>query len=344
MASGPPPTGPSRGKRRLALGLVAILVVLAVLTVASVMLGARSLPARTVWDALFHFDPDNSRHLAVRSLRLPRTAVGLLAGAALGLAGVVMQGLTRNPLADPGLLGVNSGAALGVVLGINVFGVTALSGYVWFALAGAAVAAAVVYAVSSLGGAGVTPLKLALGGVALTAVLSSATNAVLLLDVGTFDQFRFWQVGSLAGRDEDVVAQAAPFVAVGALVALALARSLDALALGDDLATALGRRVGRVRLTGAVAVVLLCGAATAMAGPIGFVGLTVPHAVRLLTGPGHRWLLPYSMLAAPALLLLADIAGRLVIRPGELQVGIVTAAIGAPFFMALARRRRMGAL
>nr|WP_244409615.1 iron chelate uptake ABC transporter family permease subunit [Streptomyces albofaciens] len=329
---------------RLAAGLVVALVVLAALATASVTMGSKPLSAHTVGEALFRFDPSDTEHLVIRSLRLPRTVVGLLAGAALGLAGAVMQGIARNALADPGVLGVNSGAALFVVAGINFFGVTSLSGYVWFGMAGAAVAAAVVYAVGSMGASGATPLKLVLAGTATTAVLTSATQAVLLLNVSAFDQFRFWQVGSLAGRDEAVAWQGAPFVLAGAVLALSLGRSLNLLALGDDTARALGQHVVRVRLAAALAVVLLCGTATAMAGPIGFVGLAVPHVARMLTGADHRWLLPYSMVLAPVLVLLADLVGRLVIRPTEVQVGIVTAAIGAPVLIAMVRSRKGAAL
>ncbi|MDF3293932.1 iron chelate uptake ABC transporter family permease subunit [Streptomyces sp. RB6PN23] len=311
---------------------------------ASVMLGAKPLPAHTMWDALFSFDRRDYGQLVVRTLRLPRTAVGLLSGTALGLAGAVMQGMARNPLADPGILGVNSGAALGVATGINVFGITELTDYVWCGLVGAGVAATVVYAVGSLGSGGAAPTRLVLAGAATSAALASLTNAVLLLNVSTFDQFRLWQVGSLAGRGGSVVWQGAPFVAVGALLALSLGRSLNSLALGDDLARSLGQNTTRLRGTAALAVVLLCGAATAMAGPIGFVGLAVPHSARLITGPDYRWVLPYSMVLAPALLLLADITGRLVVRPGELPAGIVTAVLGAPVFIALARRRRTAVL
>ncbi len=339
----PPRRWPHR-RLRLAAGLVVALVVLAALATAGVMMGSKPLSAHTVGDALFRFDPSDTEHLVIRSLRLPRTVVGLLAGAALGLAGAVMQGVARNALADPGVLGVNSGAALFVVAGINFFGVTSLSGYVWFGLAGAAVSAAVVYAVGSMGASGATPLKLVLAGTATTAVLTSATQAVLLLNVSAFDQFRFWQVGSLAGRDEAVAWQGAPFVVAGAVLALALGRSLNLLALGDDTARALGQRVVRVRLAAALAVVLLSGTATAMAGPIGFVGLAVPHVARMLTGADHRWLLPYSMVLAPVLVLLADLVGRLVIRPTEVQVGIVTAAIGAPVLIAMVRSRKGAAL
>jgi iron complex transport system permease protein len=255
-----------------------------------------------------------------------------------------MQGVTRNPLADPGILGVNAGAALFVVIAIYLFGVTSLTGYVWFAFLGAAIVSVVVYALGSLGRDGATPVKLALSGAAVAAFLGSVTTAILIVDVATLDQFRFWAVGSLAGRDTQIVAQVAPFVAVGGLLALASARSLNSLSLGDDVARSLGVRVGTARIVSALSVVLLCGAATAAAGPIGFVGLTVPHVARAICGPDYRWVLPYSAVLAPILLLGSDIVGRMVARPGELQVGIVTAFVGAPFFVVLVRRRRLAQL
>ncbi|MDF2261284.1 iron chelate uptake ABC transporter family permease subunit [Streptomyces ferralitis] len=325
-------------------GLGAALFALVVAAAVSTAVGTRAVPLSRVVDSLFHFDPHNVDHLAIWELRLPRTVLGVLAGAALGLAGAVMQGVTRNPLADPGILGVNAGAALFVVAGIDIFGITALTGYVWFGLVGAALAACLVYAVSSLGRGGATPIKLALSGAAVSAALTSLITAILLIDADAFDQFRFWRVGSLAGRDGAVIRQALPFLAVGAVLALASGRMLNALALGEDTARSLGQHVNRGRMLAALSVVLLCGAATAMCGPIAFIGLTVPHLARLITGPDYRWILPYSMLLAPFLLLVADIVGRLAVRPSELQVGLMTPVIGAPVFVLLVRGRKLAEL
>ncbi|MFJ2958951.1 FecCD family ABC transporter permease [Streptomyces sp. NPDC087270] len=335
------------GRRRataLSAGLLVAAAVLTLAVVASLAIGAKSVPPGTVWDTVFHHDPNNADQVIVTSLRLPRTVIGLLAGAALGLSGTLMQGLTRNPLADPGLLGVNSGASLAVVTAISVFGVTSFTGYVWFGFVGAAAAALLVYAVGSLGREGATPVKLALAGAAVSAGLSSLTTAVLLTDTATFDQFRFWEVGSLAGRGLSTAYQAGPFVLVGAVCALGSGRLLNTLGLGDDAARGLGQNVAAARLFCALSVVLLCGSATALAGPIAFVGLTVPHTVRFFTGPDHRWILPYSMLIAPALLLVSDVVGRVAARPGEIQVGIVTAVIGAPVLVVLVRRSRLAGL
>jgi iron complex transport system permease protein len=338
---------PKRGARALFRGdvssgrraawLLAAVVVLALLAGASLAIGARGLPLETVWQALTAFDPANGDHAVVHA-RIPRTALGLLAGGALGLAGAAMQGVARNPLADPGIMGVNAGAALAVVTGIYLFGVGSLSGYVWFAFLGAAAAAVVVYFIASLGRDGATPVKLALAGAALNAGLYSLMNVILVSSQDTLDRFRFWQVGGIAGRDWSVLLAGLPFLAAGAAIVLLTGRVLNSLALGDDIARGLGQHVGLVRGLTALGIVLLCGAATALAGPIAFVGLVVPHAVRFLTGPDYRWILPFSLVLAPALLLGADIIGRVVLLPGEVPAGIMTALVGAPVFVWLIRR------
>lgn len=330
----------STARTRLA-GLLVGLVLLGFLSVLSLVVGAKPIPVADVVEAFRAFDASVENHLIVTSLRLPRTLVAIMVGAGLGLAGALMQGLTRNPLADPGILGVNAGAALAVVVGIFVFGVGSLSGYVWFAMAGAAVTSVAVYALGALGRDGATPVKLALAGAAVTAFLYSITSSILLLDVATLDQYRFWAVGSVAGRDMTVAAQVAPFLLLGTAMALCAGRSLNAMALGDDVARSLGAGVGASRVFSAVAVVLLVGGATAAAGPIGFVGLTVPHVARAIVGPDYRWVLAASAVLAPSLLLAADVLGRVAARPGEVQVGILTAVIGAPVFIALVRRRTL---
>jgi len=317
--------------------LLAAVVVLALACGASLAVGARAIPLSIVWDALLHFNPDDGNHAVVHA-RIPRTVLGLLAGGALGLAGAAMQGVARNPLADPGIMGVNAGAALAVVSGIHLFGITGLGGYIWFAFAGAAAAAAVVYLLASMGREGATPVKLALAGAALSAGLYSLMNVVLVSSQDTLDRFRFWQVGGVAGRDWSVILPGLPFLAAGALIVLASGRIVNGLALGDDLARGLGQRVGISRGVVALGVVLLCGSATALAGPIGFLGLVIPHAVRFFTGPDYRWILPFSLVLAPALLLASDVVGRVVLLPGEVPAGIMTAILGAPVFVWLVRR------
>ncbi|MEQ7125285.1 iron chelate uptake ABC transporter family permease subunit [Actinopolymorpha sp. B11F2] len=324
-------------------GLLALLVLLLLAAQLSLMVGAKPISPAVVFDALHHADPSTD-HQIVRELRLPRTLLGLAAGAALGLAGTLMQALTRNPLADPGILGINAGAAAAVVAVISVFGVSAFSGYVWFAFAGAALAAVVVYALGSAGQGGVNPVRLALAGTAVAFACVAVTQAVITLDPEAFNEFRFWIVGSLAGRDAGTLVPLLPFLALGAMLALGLARALNALALGEDAGRALGAHVIRTRAISAVAVVLLCGAATAAVGPIAFLGLAVPHAARRLVGADHRWILPYAMVLAPLLLLVSDVIGRVVVSPSEVQVGIVTAFVGGPVFIALVSRRRIAAL
>ena len=318
----------------MGLGLLAVLVLAVFL---SLLIGARPLAPSTVFDALANMDPANGDHAVIAS-RIPRTVAGLLIGAALGLAGAGMQGITRNPLADPGILGVNAGAALAVVLGIHFFAVSTLHGYILFAFVGAAGASLLVYLVASLGRDGATGLKLALAGAAMAAGLGSLTNAVLMVGQEALDRFRFWQVGTLGAREVPEMLSVAPFLALGAVAVLTGAKLFNALALGDDSAVGLGFRVGRGRALSAAGVVLLCGAATALAGPIGFVGLIVPHAVRVLAGGDYRWLLPLSMIAGPVLLLLADVVGRVIAPPAEIQVGVMTAVLGAPLFLWLLRR------
>jgi len=333
----------ARGRSVRAGWLLAAVAALVLVSAASLAVGARQLSPGTIVAALTGFDPGNGDHAVVQA-RVPRTVLGLLAGGALGLAGAAMQGVARNPLADPGILGVNAGAALAVVAGIHLAGVTSLTGYLWLAFAGAAAAAVVVYLIAAAGRGGATPVKLALAGAALSAALFSLMNVVLISSQDTLDRFRFWQVGGLAGRDWSVVLAGLPFLAAGAVLVVGAGRALNGLALGDDVARGLGQRVGLTRGVTALGVVLLCGAATALAGPIGFVGLVVPHAVRLLSGPDYRWILPLSLVLGPCLLLLADVAGRVVLLPGEVPAGIMTALVGAPVFVWLVRRSKGAAL
>jgi iron complex transport system permease protein len=332
-------TPPSAARRRLY--LLAAVAALLVLCVLSLAIGTRTIPPR---DVLATLVGHGSEGAVIWGSRFPRTLLGIVVGAALGLAGAVMQALTRNPLGDPGLLGISAGAAFGIVIAVAAIGVASLYGYLAFAFAGALVASVVVYLLGSVGRGGATPVKLALAGVAITALLTSLTNGISLVDPEALNRYRFWGAGSLTGQDIGVVLRVAPFILVGAVLALASATALNSMALGDDVATALGRRVGVVRLQGAAAVTLLTGAAVAVVGPVVFVGLVVPHVARAITGPDHRWLLPFSMVLAPVLMLAADIIGRVVARPGEVQVGIIVAFIGAPFFIALVRRRRLAEL
>jgi len=327
--------------------LTALLVACALLLAAvwlGLTVGARAIPLPAVWDALVHPGATSNDAVVVLDQRLPRTVIGILAGAALAVAGTLMQGLTRNPLADPGLFGVNAGASVAVLTAITVFGITRASGFVWFAFAGAAAAAVVVAFVGARGPDAGNPARLALTGAAVTAGLTAVTTLILVTSVRAFDVFRYWQVGGLTARGLDTVALVVAPIAVGFVLALLCARGLDLLALGDRTAASLGHSVGRTRALGILATVLLSGGATAIAGPIVFVGLVVPHLVRGVVGGAHRRLMLVSAPLGAALLVLADVLGRVVAPPGEVQAGLVVAFLGAPMLIALVLRRKQVAL
>ncbi len=327
------------------MGLGVLVVVLAATGAVSLAVGARALSPAEVWHGLFAApDPDQGLtgiRLIVRTVRLPRTVLAVVAGIALGVGGALIQGFTRNPVADTGLLGVNSGASFAVVTVIAVFGVTDPFRYVWFAFLGAAVAGVVVFGLSSIGRGAGNPLTLALAGQGVTVFLAAMTTAVALSDQKSLNALRFWNAGSPAGVGFDVIRPVAAFVAVGLLLALTTLPSLNLLDLGADVARGLGVNLALSRTVGIAAVTLLAGAATAACGPIAFLGLMVAHVARYLTGPDHRWLVPYAGLLGALVLLVCDIVGRLVVRPGELDAGVVVALLGAPFFAVLVWRGRI---
>lgn len=333
----------ARGSGRRVAGLAVTVVLLAVAMLLSVAIGARSIPLGETIGLIFTPDGSSASTIIWQS-RVPRTLVGLVAGAALGVCGALIQGFTRNPLADPGILGVNAGAGFAVTLAVGGLGVSAASGYVWFAFAGALAATVIVYAIGATGAGAAKPEKLTLAGVAVAAVLGGITTAIQLKNFNTFQGSLRWSVGSLGGRAPDTVALLAIFVVVGLVLALFIARQLNALALGDDLGRSLGVRIGRTRVLAVVAVTLLAGSATALAGPIAFVGLMVPHAVRWFTGPDQRWIVTYSAVAAGILLLASDIVARVALPDGELPVGFITAFLGAPVLIALVRRSKASTL
>ena len=325
---------PKAGRKIGSLLLLALLLGLALF--ASLLLGARNVSMGTVIDAIWNFDPSNGDQGVVAS-RFARTIGAIVVGAALGLAGAGLQGLTRNPLADTGILGLNAGSSMAVVLAIAFLGVSSLAGIMVAAFLGAAGVMALVYLVANVGREGATPIKLALGGAAMAVGVGAITNAILMISDATMDRFRMWQIGTLSSSGIDTLLGAIPVVAAGALIVLSTAKVSNAVSMGDDTAIALGFNLNRARLIGSIGVVILAGTATAVAGPIAFVGLMIPHAVRLLVGSDYRWLMPASLIAGPILLLLADTVGRIIAPPSEIQVGVMCAMLGGPIFIIMMR-------
>ena len=333
--------GLRRGLRAVG-GAIVLLAALAVAVVLSLAIGANPLSPEAVWTTLRGGGTPETDYVLFE-LRIPRTVTGLVAGAALGVAGALIQAFTRNPLADPGILGVNAGAALAVALGVSLLGLRDVSQFVWLAFLGALIVTVAVYLIGSAGRGSADPLRLTLAGVALGAVLSGITTGISLSDPDAFDSMRSWNAGSLLGRGFDVIVPVLPFVAAGLVLALLLGPGLNAVGLGEDVARAQGANVAGIRIGVIIAVTLLAGAATALAGPIAFIGLMVPHVIRWTFGVDQRVILPLSAVLAPVILLLADVLGRVIIAPAEVPVGIVAAFIGAPVLIVLARQRRASA-
>lgn len=336
-------TNEERPSRRVLIGrpLGLLLAIVALLAVAllSLRIGSLGISTRDAWNAVFHYDDTNYAQMVVRTLRVPRTIIAMGVGAGLAVAGATMQAVTRNPLADSSILGVSSGASFAIVTAIFYLGVTQPYQYVWFAFGGAFIAAALVFGVAAAGRDGATPVKLALAGVIISSLLGAWTSTLLLLDERTMDIVRFWLAGSVAGRELDTFWQISPFLIGGSLICVFLGHQLNVMSMGEETARALGMNTTRIRLICSVLVVLITGAAVAAAGPIAFVGLATPHIVRAVVGPDYRWVLPYSLIVGAIFLTGADVIGRVVAKPSELQVGIVTALVGAPFLVYLARQR-----
>lgn len=318
------------------------MIALVVAATLSVAIGSNALSAGEIWHALA--TPDGAvTDQIVRDLRIPRTVAAVVAGIALGLAGALIQAFTRNPLGDPGILGVDAGAAIFVAVGVVLGAVTAVQFLPW-AFGGALVVTVAVYAIGGAGRGGPDPVRLTLAGVAVGAVLMGVTSAMMLLDPVTFARLRGWNAGSFVERGWDVILPVLPFIGGGAVLALACARSLNSLGLGDELASSLGTRLMRTRVLSIACITVLAGSATAIAGPIAFVGLMAPHVARWIVGPDQRWILPYTMVIAPTVLVLSDVIGRVILWPSEVPVGIVTAFVGAPVLIALVRRARASSL
>ncbi|MBD2355461.1 iron ABC transporter permease [Tolypothrix sp. FACHB-123] len=320
------------------IGLILGILILLICLVYSVTLGAAEIPLDKILDSFVTFD-GSYEHLVIQTVRLPRSLIALLVGSALAVSGALMQGLTRNPLADPGILGIESGAALAVVTTIFLFGGSSLGVLTIVAFVGAGATAMLVYLLGSLGKGGATPLNLTVAGAALTALISSLTTAILIVSQRTLEEIRFWLAGSLAGRDINILLSALPFVIIGLVLAFSLGRQITTMSLGEDVAKGLGQQTAWVKITTAISVVLLAGSSVSLAGPIGFIGLVVPHMVRFFIKADYRWILPYSAVVGATLLLVADVAARILLKPQELPVGVMTALVGAPFFVYLAKSK-----
>ena len=331
------------GKKKFVFSIILCLALLSVMAIFSISLGAKNIAFSKVIEVLLGNDPD-SLEAAIILQRIPRTIFGILAGGALGISGALMQSITRNPIADPSILGVNTGASLFVVAGIAFFNITVAYQYIWLAIIGAGVTAVFVYSVASMGKDGATPLKLALSGSAVSIVLGSLVSTIMLPNNRVMEAFRFWQVGSIGSATWENIMLISPFLIVGFIISMFISGYLNNLALGDEAATALGTNVVMTRTIGALSSVLLCGATTALAGPIGFVGLIIPHIIRLIFGSEMSKMLPLSFLGSAILMLVSDIIGRIISLPGETEVGIVTAVLGAPVFILAIRKGRVKSL
>ncbi len=325
------------GKNYLLLGgLLLGILILWLSFVASLSWGAADIAFKDIYQAFIDFD-SSTNHLIIRTVRLPRSLIAMLVGAALAVAGAIMQGVTRNPLASPDILGVNTGAALAVVLGTFLLNSVSLNIYTWFAFAGAAITTVTVYLLGSLGRGGLTPFNLVIAGAALTAFISSITSGILIISQRTLEEIRFWLAGSVAGRDINLVVQVLPYICMGLILGLALSKQITILSLGEDTARSLGQSTAVIKILAAISIILLAGSSVAIAGPVGFVGLIVPHLVRFLVGIDYRWIMPYSAILGAIVVLIADTCGRLIIQPSELPVGLMMPLIGAPFFIYLIR-------
>ncbi|MGJ0182154.1 FecCD family ABC transporter permease [Corynebacterium glyciniphilum] len=327
-----------------AVGLAALLAVLLGAFIASLAHGANPIPYADVWDAIWHRGENEASYI-VWDQRFPRTVIAIVTGAAFALSGALIQALTRNPLADSGILGVNAGAGLAVTVGVGVFGIAGITQYIWFAFIGAAATTILVYIIGLAGGArGANPATLVLAGVALAAVFGGVTSFLQLIDPDTFEAIRNWNLGSVARTSLNDAQSVLPFLLLGVILAILVSTDLNSIALGDDLAASLGTKVVRARILTILAVTVLAGGATALTGGIGFVGLMVPHVVRWIVGPDQRWIFFYCLIGGPVMVLLADTLGRIIARPGEIEVGILTAVIGAPVLIALVRRKNASGL
>ncbi|MBB6453477.1 iron complex transport system permease protein [Salirhabdus euzebyi] len=318
-------------------GIFIGIILVLLLMWSSVIFGLTKITPQMVIDAFSNFNGSNE-HIIIKDVRIPRALIAAAVGANLAIAGTIMQGLTNNPLASPSIFGVNAGASFFVVFGISTLGISSLATLSWFAFAGAALAAVLVYVLGSMGRDGMTPVKLTLAGAAMAALFSSFTQGILTMNERALDQVLFWLAGSVQGRDLQILISVLPYLIVGWIFATFIGKQMNILSMGEDVAKGLGQKTIIVKIFGAIIVVLLAGGSVAIAGPIGFIGIIIPHISRWLVGIDYKWVIPYSGLLGATLLLLADIGARYIIMPAEVPVGVMTALIGAPFFIYIARR------
>lgn len=317
--------------------LVIGFLLLCILFISSIVLGYTDTSFKTAIQAFQQFNGSNE-HIILRDVRLPRALIGTAVGSSLAITGALLQALTKNPLASPDILGINSGASFFVVLGLMLFSISSLQAFAWLAFLGAAVATIIVYFLGSMGREGLTPIKLTLAGAAIAALFSSFTHGFLVLNESALEEVLFWMAGSVQGRSLQLLIPSLPYIIAGTLIAFLISNKINVLTMGEDVAKGLGQRTGAVKLLIGTAVILLSGASVAIAGPIGFIGIVVPHIVKWLVGNDYRWILPYCGITGGIILLLADIGARYILMPQEVPVGIITAIIGTPFFIYIARK------
>jgi iron complex transport system permease protein len=319
------------------IGLIIAIFLLIILMCSSIVYGYTDTSWKTALDTFTHYNGSNE-HIVIESIRLPRALIAAAVGASLAIAGALMQTLSKNPLASPGIFGINAGAGFAVVVAVSLFSVVSLQAFTWLAFLGAGVAAVSVYFIGSIGREGLTPMKLTLAGAAMSAMFSSFTQGLLVMDEAALEQVLFWLAGSVSGRKLESLTSVLPYLAIGWIGAILLATKMNVLAMGEDVAKGLGLNTGLVKIAIGIVVVLLAGGAVAISGPIGFIGIVIPHITRSIVGIDHRWVVPFSALLGAMLLLAADITARYILMPQEVPVGVMTAIIGTPFFIYIARR------
>lgn len=326
----------SNNGRRIA-GLVIGLLFLCIIFFFSIVLGYTDTSLKTALQAFQQFNGSNE-HIIIKEVRLPRALIGLAVGSSLAITGALLQALTKNPLASPDILGINSGASFFVILGLMFFSINSLQAFAWLAFLGAAIAAVIVYFLGSMGREGLTPIKLTLAGAAMAALFSSIAQGFLVMNESALEEVLFWMAGSVQGRSLKILSSVLPYIITGTLIAFLISSKINVLTMGEDVAKGLGQRTGVVKLLIGTSVILLSGASVAVAGPIGFIGIVVPHIVKWMVGNDYRWIIPYCAITGGILLLAADIGARYIIMPQEVPVGIMTAIIGTPFFIYIARK------